>query len=173
MPILRQILPVLGQSVTNPAYPPLDEADRRILRLVQAEAGLTLQELAERAGLSASPCWRRLKRLQETGVIRATVALVAPRAVGFATRAMVHVSLLDHTEATIARFDAFVQRSAQVLDCASITGSDDYVLTVVARDPEDLERFLMRELLALGVVRSSTTHFVLRQTKATTALPVD
>ena len=157
----------------NPFPITLDEADRRILRIVQRDGGLTLQDLAERAGLSASPCWRRLRRMQEAGVIRGTVALVDPRAVGFGTRAIVHVSLIDHTEATIARFDQFVQRSGQVMDCASITGSDDYVLTVVARDPEDLERFLMRELLALGVVRSSTTHFVLRQTKASTAVPVD
>lgn len=150
----------------------LDDFDRRILRLLQQDASLTTQELAERAGLSASPCWRRVRRLQDEGVIRATVALVDARRVGLAARALVHVSLLDHTEATISRFDAFVQRNPQVLDCASITGSDDYVLTVVARDPEDLEHFLMRELLALGVVRSSTTHFVLRQTKSSTALPV-
>lgn len=151
---------------------PLDDFDHRLLRLVQRDASLTIQDLADQLGLSPSPCWRRLKRLQEAGVIRATVALVDPRRIGLQARAMIHVSLLDHTEATISRFDAFVQRNPQVLDCASITGSDDYVLTVVARDAEGLEHFLMRDLLALGIVRSSTTHFVLRQTKSSTALPV-
>lgn len=150
----------------------LDEFDRRILRLLQQDASITTQDLAEQVGLSASPCWRRVKRLQDGGVIRATVALLDPRRIGLAARALVHVSLLDHTEATIARFDGFVQRNTRVLDCASITGGDDYVLTVVAQDPEDLEHFLMRELLALGIVRASTTHFVLRQTKSSTALPL-
>ncbi|MDO9524918.1 MAG: Lrp/AsnC family transcriptional regulator [Gemmobacter sp.] len=150
----------------------IDDFDRRILGELQRDATLTTQDLADRVGLSPSPCWRRVRRMQETGMIRAQVVLLDPRALGLDAMAHIHVSLLDHTEATIARFDDFVQRSDQVLECASITGSDDYVLKVVAQGPEDLERFLMRDLLALGVVRSSTTHFVLRQTKATTALPL-
>ena len=87
--------------------------------------------------------------------------------------AYLHLSLVDHAEATIRRLDDFVQRHDRVVECATITGSDDYVLKVLARSPEDLERFLMRELLALGVVRSSTTHFVLRQTKYSTAIPLE
>lgn len=150
----------------------LDDFDRRILRELQRDASLTTQDLAERVGLSPSPCWRRVRRLHDSGLIRAQVALLDRRGLGLEAMAYVHVSLLDHSEKSIARFDALVQAHPQVLECASITGADDYVLKVVARSAEALEHFLMRDLLALGVVRSSTTHFVLRQTKATTALPL-
>ena len=129
-------------------------------------------DLADRVGLSASPCWRRLKRMQDAGLILGQVAMVSPRALGLTAAAYLSISLIDHSEATIARFDAFVQRHDQVLECATITGSADYLLKVFAADPEALERFIMRELLALGVVRATNTALVLRQTKYTTALPV-
>ncbi|MCC6519951.1 MAG: Lrp/AsnC ligand binding domain-containing protein, partial [Tabrizicola sp.] len=83
------------------------------------------------------------------------------------------LSLIDHSETTIRKLDDFTQRHDRIVECATITGADDYMIKVMARDPEDLERFLMHDLLALGVVRSSTTHFVLRQTKYTTAVPLD
>jgi Lrp/AsnC family transcriptional regulator, leucine-responsive regulatory protein len=151
----------------------LDNFDKRLLGLLQHDARLSTQELADRVGLSASPAWRRVRRLEQDGVIRGQVAILDPRKLGLHAVAYVHVSLLDHAEATIARFDQFVQAQDQVVECASITGSNDYVLKVVARDPEGLEFFIMRKLLALGVVRSSTTNFVLRQTKCTTELPID
>lgn len=149
-----------------------DDADRRILRALQRDATLSMQALADQVGMSPSPCWRRVKALRDLGVIRAEVALVDRRKMGITALAYVHLSLLDHTEATIQRLDEFVQRHEQVVECATITGADDYVIKVMARDPEDLERFIMKDLLALGVVRSSTTHFVLRQTKYSTAVPV-
>ena len=152
---------------------PLDDFDKRLLRQLQRDARVTTQELADHAGLSASPGWRRVKRMEETGLIRKHVAMLDPKLLGLHAVAYVHVSLQDHAEATMARFDAFVQRQDQVVECASITGADDYMLKVYARDPEDLEAFIMRKLLALGIVRSSTTNFVLRQTKYTTELPLD
>jgi len=106
-------------------------------------------------------------------VIRAEVALLDRRKVGMPTLAYIHLSLIDHSEATIRKLDEFTQRHDRIVECATITGADDYMIKVMARDPEDLERFLMHDLLALGVVRSSTTHFVLRQTKYTTAVPLD
>lgn len=151
----------------------LDDFDKRLLRLLQHDARLSTQQLADKVGLSVSPAWRRVRRLEQDGIIRGQVAMLDPRKLGLHAVAYVHVSLLDHTEATIARFDQFVQEQDQVVECASITGSNDYVLKVVARDPEGLEFFIMRKLLALGVVRSSTTNFVLRQTKYTTELPID
>ncbi|NUB44657.1 Lrp/AsnC family transcriptional regulator [Fertoebacter nigrum] len=152
---------------------PLDDADKRLLRQLQRDARISTQDLADRAGLSASPAWRRVKRMEDAGLIRKHVAMLDPKRLGLSAVAYVHVSLLDHSEPTMARFDDFVQHQDQVVECASITGSDDYLLKVYARDPEDLERFIMRKLLALGIVRSSTTNFVLRQTKYTTELPLD
>jgi Lrp/AsnC family transcriptional regulator, leucine-responsive regulatory protein len=151
----------------------LDAADRRILAALQRDSTLSVQDLADIARMSASPCWRRVKALREAGVIVGEVALVDRRRVGLGTLAYIHLSLVDHSEAAIRRLEDFVQRHDRVVECATITGSDDYVIKVLARDPEDLERFIMKELLALGVVRSSTTHFVLRQTKYTTAVPLD
>jgi DNA-binding Lrp family transcriptional regulator len=149
-----------------------DSFDRAILTVLQRDAKISLGDLAARVGLSTSPCWRRVRRLEEAGVIRGQVALLDPRALGLQAMAYVHVSLLQHTEATIAAFDAFVAREAQVVECAAITGSSDYMLKVVARDPEDLERFLMKRLLGLGIVRASTTNFILRQKKYSTELPL-
>ncbi len=153
--------------------PYLDDADRRLLEALQHDARLSTQQLAARAGLSPSPAWRRVRRMEQAGVIRAYVALADPRALGLMTRAYVHVSLTDHGPAAIAAFDRFVEREPQIVECCSITGADDYLLKVVARDPEALESFLMHKLLALEVVRSSTTHFVLREKKSRTALPLE
>lgn len=165
--------PGLDQFVKNLTSIALDEADCRILAALQRDSTLSMQDLAEKVGMSASPCWRRVKALRDLGVIRGEVALVDRKRVDMGTMAYLHLSLVDHAEPTIRRLDDFVQRHDRVVECATITGSDDYVLKVLARDPEDLERFLMRELLALGVVRSSTTHFVLRQTKYSTAVPLE
>lgn len=152
--------------------PDLDDIDRRLLRLLQRDATRSTQELAEAAGLSTSPAWRRVRRLIDEGVIGRQVALVAPAKAGLHAMAYVQVSLMDHTEPTLARFDAFVQDHDQIMECATITGSYDYQLKIVAADPEGLEHFLMRQMLPLGIIRSTVTHFVLRQTKYTTALPL-
>lgn len=151
----------------------IDEADRRLLRLLQTDARASTQELAEAAGLSASPAWRRLKRLEEVGIVRGQVALLDARKLGLGALAYVQITLNDHAEATVARFDAFVQAEARIVECARITGGFDYLIKVVTKDAEALEDFLMRKLLALGVVRTASTSFVLRQVKSTTALPLD
>lgn len=152
--------------------PELDDIDRRLLRLLQRDATRSTQDLAEAAGLSTSPAWRRVRRLIDEKVIGRQVALVAPAKAGLHAMAYVQVSLMDHTEPTLARFDAFVQDHDQIMECATITGSYDYQLKIVAADPEGLEHFLMRQMLPLGIIRSTVTHFVLRQTKYTTALPL-
>ena len=151
----------------------LDEADRRLLRLLQRDARQSTQDLAAAAGMSASPAWRRVKRLEETGVIARQVVLLDARKLGLRATAYIQVSLTDHAAATVARFDAFVQGQARILDCARITGSADYLIRVVAKDAEDLEEFLMHHLLATGVVRATSTAIVLRQTKSITELPLD
>lgn len=149
-----------------------DDFDRALLHALQKDGKASAQDLAGRVGLSASPCWRRVKRLEEDGVITSYTARLDPKKLGLHAMAYVHVSLTDHSEATIARFDDFVQGSDQVIECASITGDSDYVLKVMARDPEALEEFIMHKILRLGVVRASRTNFVLRRTKVATALPL-
>ncbi|MEE9452775.1 MAG: Lrp/AsnC family transcriptional regulator [Paracoccaceae bacterium] len=151
----------------------LDTQDRRLLNILQRDGKISTQNLAEQASMSASPCWRRVQKLEKSGQIERYVALLNPNKLGLNARAYIHVSLLDHTEDSIRAFDNFVQNEAQIIECCSITGADDYLLKVVARDPEGLEQFIMKKILRQGIVRSSTTHFVLRQNKYSTALPLD
>lgn len=150
----------------------LDDTDRRLLRLLQKDATLSTQALADACGLSTSPAWRRVRRLIDEGVIARQVALIQPARAGLHAMAYVQVSLLDHTEESLARFDRFVQTEDQIIECATITGTSDYHLKIVAADPEGLEHFIMRRMLALGIVRGTVTNFVLRQTKYTTAMPL-
>ena len=152
--------------------PKLSDQDRQILNILQEDGKVSTQDLAERCGMSTSPCWRRVRKLEEAGLIKGYVALLSTRALGLKTRAYVHVSLIDHTETSIRIFDEFVASHDEIVECCSITGSDDYLLKVVATDPEALEQFIMKSILGLGIVRSSTTHFVLRQKKYSTALPL-
>jgi len=150
----------------------LEEKDREILRVLQKDGKISLQALSEAVNLSTSPCWRRVKRLEESGVIDRYAAILNPRKLGLHAQAYMHVSLMDHTEATVEAFDRFVQNEAQITECCTITGSNDYLLKVVAEGPEALEAFIMKRVLRLGIVRSSHTNFVLRRTKSSSALPV-
>lgn len=152
--------------------PVLDVQDKSILRLLQGNAKISSQELADKVNLSVSPCWRRVRKLEDAGIIERYVTLLNRRNLGLNTLAYVHVSLIEHTEAAIKAFDDFVAGQEQIIECCSVTGSDDYLLKVVAEDPEGLETFLMQKMLRLGIVRSSTTNFVLRQKKYSTALPL-
>ncbi len=151
----------------------LDVFDRNLLTVLQKEGRISTQDLAKAVNLSTSPCWRRIKKLEAAGVIDRYVALLQPKQLGLGAMAYVHVSLMDHREQTIQTFDEFVAFEDQILECCSITGTNDYVLKVVAKDPEDLEFFIMKKMLGLGIVRASTTNFVLRQKKYSTALPLE
>ena len=153
--------------------PNLTAQDKNLLQILQQDGKVNTQSLAEQVGMSPSPCWRRVRKLEETGVIERYVALLDAKKLGLNARAYVHVSLLDHAEETINTFDKFVLTEPQIIECCAVTGSDDYLLKVIAADPEGLEQFIMQKILRLGVVRSSTTHFVLRQKKYSTALPLE
>src|SRR5262247_3570833 len=104
----------------------IDSTDCRILSELQKDARLTNQELAARIGLSAAPCWRRLKRLEEAGVIQRCVALLDPQALGFSMTVFASVSLENHHAETVALFDALVQERDEVLECYSMSGQYDY-----------------------------------------------
>ncbi|WP_428604654.1 Lrp/AsnC family transcriptional regulator [Sedimenticola sp.] len=151
----------------------LDKLDKKILALLQQDACLTNHELAEKVGLSPSPCWRRVKRLEEEGVITSRVTLVAPATVNLHVFAYALISLENHNPETLQAFDQFVQQSPQVLECCSMSGSYDYLLKIVSHSMDDYELLLSGHLLKLKGVRSVNTSFVLNQKKSTTALPLD
>ncbi|MEO9685383.1 MAG: Lrp/AsnC family transcriptional regulator [Tateyamaria sp.] len=151
----------------------LDTFEKLILKVLQRDGRASTQALSDAVGLSPSPCWRRVKRLEEDGYITRYAAILDGKKLGLHALAHVQVSLVSHDVSSIKTFHDFVSQNEQVLECASITGDFDYVMKVAATDPEALEDFIMRNLLGLGVVRTTTTTFILRQMKVSGALPVD
>ena len=106
----------------------LDHYDQNILRVLQSDGKIGNQELAKKVNLSNSPCWRRIKKLEDSGVINGYVAMLNPKALGFSAMAYVHIALLDHTQQTIEALDNFVAEQEQIIECCSITGSNDCLL---------------------------------------------
>ena len=157
------------------AQPDIDSIDRRILQALQAEARLTFDELAGRVGLSASAVLRRVRRLEETGVIAGYAALVRPEALGLGLTACVNVRLDKHTDrharTPMDEFKAAVQAWPEVVECVSLTGEMDYLLRVVVTDMAHYARFIGDTLLRHPAVQDCKSSFVLERIKGTTALP--
>ena len=154
----------------------LDKLDRQILRKLQDDGRATYDQLAEQVGLSPSAVLRRVKRMEEAGVIDRYVALVRPEAVGLGLTAYLNVRLEKHTEShkrnPMDVFRASVQTWPEVVECASLTGEMDYLLRVVVQDMAHYSRFIMDTLLKHPSVQDCKTSFVLDRLKDTTALPV-
>jgi DNA-binding Lrp family transcriptional regulator len=150
----------------------LDRLDLRILDELQSDARLSNQELAKRVGLSPAPCWRRLRRLEEDGLISGYVTVLNASAIGLPIVAYAMVSLENHHPDSVREFDALIAQRPEVLECHSMSGSNDYLLRIVAASMEAYERFLSGHLLRQPAVRSVNSSFVLRTKKFTTRLPV-
>ena len=154
----------------------LDKLDRHILRSLQDDGRATYDQLAEQVGLSPSAVLRRVKRLEESGVIDRYVALVKPEAVGLGLTAYINVRLEKHTEShkrnPMDLFRASVQTWPEVAECAALTGEMDYLLRVVVQDMAHYSRFIMDTLLKHPSVQDCKTSFVLDRVKATTAVPL-
>lgn len=150
----------------------LDDTDRRILQLLQADASLATAEIAERVGLSVSPCWRRIRRLREAGAIIGSVTLLDPKALGLAVSAFAAVRLTRHTEENVAAFERFVADAPEVLECHAMSGEQDYMLRIVVTDIDAYQAFLSGRLLHLPFIASVNSSFVLKEVKRTTALPL-
>jgi Lrp/AsnC family transcriptional regulator len=149
----------------------LDQADRRILALLQADAGLSLAEISERVGLSATPCWKRIRRLETLGVIRARVALLDPAAVGLGVTAFVAVKAGAHDEAWLARFSDGVANIPEVVELYRMAGDTDYLLKVVCHDIAHYDR-IYRRLIQVAPMGDVSSSFAMERMKATTALPL-
>ena len=154
----------------------LDKLDRHILRSLQDDGRATYDQLAEHVGLSPSAVLRRVKRLEESGVIDRYVALVKPEAVGLGLTAYLNVRLEKHTEShkrnPMDLFRASVQTWPEVAECSALTGEMDYLLRVVVQDMAHYSRFIMDTLLKHPSVQDCKTSFVLDRVKATTAVPL-
>ena len=154
----------------------LDAIDRRILRALQADGRATYDQLAAQVGLSGSATLRRVKRLEESGVIAGYVALIKAESVGLGLTAYINVRLEKHSEGQrrnpIELFRASVQTWPEVVECAALTGEMDYLLHVVVQDMAHYSRFIMDSLLKHPSVQDCKSSFVLQRLKTTTALPV-
>ncbi len=162
----------------------LDKTDRKILAILQADGRLSNQEVAEKVSLSPSPCLRRIKRLEEAGVIRQYVALLAPEKIGLGLLAYVNVRLEKHSDtlqSTSARANASSPRAdfatsvatwPEVVACYAMTGEMDYLLRVHVEDMEHFSRFMMGTLLKHPAVLDVKSSFALQRIKDTTALPL-
>ena len=150
----------------------MEEIDRKILAVLQEDGRLTVQELAQRIGLSVSPTWRRLKALQESGAIRRFAALLDPEPVGVPECVFAHVTLTKHDRSGIEGFERAIARRPEVLECFSTTGDADYLLRVCVPDTRSYERFLQEAIFTHSAVQHVRSNFTLRQVKFTTALPL-
>jgi Lrp/AsnC family leucine-responsive transcriptional regulator len=158
------------------AFDNLDKLDKAILRRLQENGRETYEVIGERVGLSASAVLRRVKRLEDAGVIDRYVALVRPESVGLGLTAYLNVRLEKHTEShkrnPMDLFRASVQTWPEVVECAALTGDMDYLLRVVVQDMAQYSRFMMDTLLKHPSVQDCKTSFVLDRVKATTAMPL-
>ena len=152
----------------------LDAIDRRILVALQSQGRASYDELAAGVGLSASATLRRVKRMEETGVIAGYVALVAPERVGLALTAYINVRLAKHSEqgSPIDTFTAAVQAWPEVVECTALSGEMDYLLRVLVRDMAHYSRFIMEGLLKHPAVQDCKTSFMMKRLKGTTAVPL-
>jgi Lrp/AsnC family transcriptional regulator, leucine-responsive regulatory protein len=156
----------------QPTEVKLDSIDRAILNELQAQGRLSNQELAQRVHLSPSACLRRVKALEDSGVIAQYVALVNPRAVGKHGISYTIMNLENMNTPLLQAFEQAVRDEPEVLDCFYVAGSNDYLIRFAYRDAEDLERFHAEVLMRLPNVARTNSLLVLRTVKKTTALPV-
>ncbi|WP_207476787.1 Lrp/AsnC family transcriptional regulator [Arenibaculum pallidiluteum] len=167
-------MPDTGLPHAPPVPPPgreLDETDRRILRLLQDDATLSIAEIADRVGLSQSPCWKRIQRLEATGVIMRRVALVAPERVGLGLTVYVAVETADHSAQWLADFTERISALPEVVELHRMAGDVDYLLRVVVADMAAYDAFYRRLIDGLAL-KKVTSRFVMERLKATTALPI-
>lgn len=150
----------------------LDQYERKIIRELQRDSSLTTAELAERIGLSPSPCWRRVDRLEREGVIRKRVALVDRRKVGLNAHIFAQVKLNAHGRANLDEFSAAIQAFPEVLDAYVLMGTVDFMLRIVAEDIDAYERFFFEKLSKLPGIQEINSVVALSEIKSTTELPI-
>jgi Lrp/AsnC family leucine-responsive transcriptional regulator len=150
----------------------LEAGDIRILRALQADGRLTNQELAERVGMATSPCWRRVRKLEEGGFIRGYQANVDRRKVGLGVLAFVRVQIDAHSHDEAQRFEEEVGQLEEVVACYSVAGEADFLLQVVAADLDTYADFAMTVIRRLPRIKEMNTMFVLKEIKIASALPI-
>ena len=149
-----------------------DKKDLRILKILQEQARISNSDLAQHVGLSPSPCWRRVRALEEAGVIQQYVALVSAKSVGLPINVFATVTLDKQIESALEAFETSVTKRPEVMECYLMTGEFDYLLRVVVPDLEAYEHFLLEHLTRIKGIASIKSSFSLKQVCYKTTLPL-
>lgn len=149
----------------------MDAIDRKILAVVQDDASLSVAEIGQRVGLSSTPCWKRLQRLEADGVITKRVALIDPEKIGLGITVFVSVETGDHSQEWLGRFADVVNAMPEVMEFYRMAGDVDYVLRVVVPDMQSYDSFY-KKLIATVPLKNVTSRFAMERIKSTTALPI-
>ena len=151
--------------------PALDDIDRSLLEILQQNTTLSIAQMAERVGLSATPCWKRIQKLEARGVIARRVALVDPERVGVGLSVLVSVEAGEHTPEWLQRFSAAVAAMPEVMEVYRMAGDVDYTLRVAVADMAEYDAFYKR-LIAVAPMKNVTSRFAMERMKYTTAYPL-
>lgn len=149
----------------------MDETDRRILRLLQTDASASASDVARQVGLSASPCWKRIKRMQEDGVINRQVVVLDAGRLGFGLTVFVSIKTGEHSTGWLEEFSEKITAMPEVMELHRMAGEVDYMLKVVVRDMQSFDEFYKR-LIGIAALSEVTSRFSMEKIKETTALPI-
>jgi Lrp/AsnC family transcriptional regulator len=149
----------------------MDAVDLRILAILQEDASLSVQEVANRVNLSQTPCWRRIQRLEESGIIARRVAIADPEKIGFGLSVFVEIETGDHSAGWLERFAEAVLSLPEVMEVHRMAGDIDYLLRIAVSNMADYDRFY-RKLIAAVPLKNVTSRFAMERVKFTTAYPV-
>ena len=151
----------------------IDGIDAKILHLIQNNAALSVADIADSVGLSSSPCWRRIKRMEELGIIQERVTILNRKELGLDFEVFVAVKLALPNRVNMEKFEKAISKMPEVVQCAVVTGAVDFMLRVVTKDMHAYDDFLREELLNLDLISDVQSRIVIRQAKETSALPLN
>ena len=150
----------------------MDSIDKKILEFLQQDVTLPVSDIAERVNLSTTPCWKRIKRLEESGIIKARVALLDSAKIGAGVSVFVHIKTRQHEENWLTRFAESVNRFEEVMECYRMAGEWDYLLRVATRDIESFDRFYKKLISEVDGLTDVTSSFAMEEIKFSTRLPL-
>tara|TARA_R110002096_G_scaffold296811_12_gene491308 strand:- start:661 stop:1314 length:654 start_codon:yes stop_codon:yes gene_type:complete len=169
----KVIAKIQSENGCNIMLDDLSEVDKKILAALQEDCSLTNTELAQKVGLSTAPCWRRIKRLEDKGILTQRVALVNPKKLDLDILVYASVKLSSHTEESLEIFERTIGLYPEVTECYTISGSMDYMIRVITRDMQTYETFLRQKLLKMDMVNEIHSRFAVTKVKQTTAIPLE
>ena len=161
----------MEQIFLQDGFQRMDAIDRKILTVLQADANISIADLADRVGLSQTPCWKRIQKLEQAGVILKRVALVSPEKIGLGLTVFVQIETADHSGPWLDKFAQTVAAMPEVMEFYRMAGDVDYMLRVVVRDMQSYDAFY-KKLIETVPLKNVTSRFAMERIKQTTALPI-